>query len=339
MSEVILGIETSCDETSVALVETGKKVIRSVVLSQVKDHAPYGGVVPEIASRKHLETILYILDDILGDFSLEKVGGVAVTVGPGLMGSLLVGIVFAKTLAWLWEKPLIGVNHLEAHVYATFVEYPSLSPPFICLLVSGGHTELFVFKDHGSYELLGSTRDDAAGEAFDKVARVLGLPYPGGPAIDKVSKKGNPYAIDFPYPLREGFDFSFSGIKTAVKLFWERNKDQVKLEDVAASFQRRVVDILIDKLKRASLSKGIRKLVLAGGVVANSFLRSRLTELKKEGFEIFYPSPRLCTDNAVMVASAGYFELKRGRIAPFSITAHPDLEIGEDFLRFYKKST
>ncbi len=337
MGDVILGIETSCDETSVALVEDGRKIIKSVTLSQVKDHAPYGGVVPEIASRKHMETILYLIDDVLGDFSLDGISGVAVTVGPGLMGSLLVGIMFAKTLAWIWEKPLIGVNHLEAHIYAAFVEYPSLSPPFLCLLVSGGHTELFVFKDHGSYELLGSTRDDAAGEAFDKVARVLGLPYPGGPAIDRVSKDGDPYAFDFPYPLKEGFDFSFSGIKTAVKLFWERNKDQVKLEDVAASFQRKVVDILIGKLKKAALAKGIKKLVLAGGVVANSFLRSRLTEMKKEGFEVFYPSPRLCTDNAVMVASAGYFELKRGRVAPLNITAHPDLEIGEDFLRFYER--
>ncbi|MCS7234155.1 MAG: tRNA (adenosine(37)-N6)-threonylcarbamoyltransferase complex transferase subunit TsaD [Synergistetes bacterium] len=332
---IILGIETSCDETSVALVEGGKRVIKNVVLSQVKDHAPYGGVVPEIASRKHLEGLLPLISQVLSGFSPKDIDGVAVTVGPGLIGSLTIGLMFAKTLAWIWKKPLLGVNHLEAHVYALFLEYHELSFPFLCLLVSGGHTELFLFKDHGDFELVGETRDDAAGEAFDKVARILNLPYPGGPAIDEISKKGDPYFIEFPYPLEEGLDFSFSGIKTAVRLFWEENKGKVRVEDVAASFQRKVVEILIDKLKKGALLKRIKRIALVGGVVANSLLRSRLRELQEEGFEVFYPSISLCTDNAAMVASAGYYELKRERVAPLTITAHPNLKIGEDFLRFY----
>lgn len=333
----ILGIETSCDETSVALVEDGRKLIKNLVLSQVKDHAPYGGVVPEIASRKHLEVMLYLIDDLLSIRSPDSIDGIAVTVGPGLMGSLLVGLMFAKTFAWLWKKPLVGVNHLEAHVYSALLEYPSLEPPFLCLLVSGGHTELFLFKDHGILELIGGTRDDAVGEAFDKVARLLGLPYPGGPVIDELSRRGDPYAVDLPYPLEEGLEFSFSGIKTAVKLFWEKNRDRVKVEDIAASFQRKVVEILIDKLIKALDLTGMRRVVVSGGVAANSLLRTKLMDLRTKGYEVFYPSPALCTDNAAMVAAAGYYELKRGRIAPLTITAHPDLEIGEDFLRFYKK--
>jgi len=329
---IILGIETSCDETSVALVADGRRILKNIVLSQVKYHAPYGGVVPELASRKHLEKILYLIDDALSTCPPDRIDGIAVTVGPGLMGSLLVGLMFAKTLSWVWKKPLLGANHLEAHVYAVFLEHPYLSPPFVCLLASGGHTELFLFKEHGSFELLGSTRDDAAGEAFDKVARVLGLPYPGGPAIDELSNKGDPYAFEFPYPLEEGLDFSFSGIKTAVKLFWEEKKGKVKIEDVAASFQRKVVEVLLDKLTKAASLKGVNKLVLSGGVVANSFLRRKLEELKEKGFEVFYPSPPLCTDNAAMVAAYGYHELLRGRIAPLTITVKPDLEIGEDFL-------
>ncbi|KPL05515.1 MAG: tRNA threonylcarbamoyladenosine biosynthesis protein TsaB [candidate division Zixibacteria bacterium SM1_73] len=327
---LVLGIETSCDETAASVVRDGKTILSNVVYSQVV-HNKYWGVVPELASREHMKTIVPIVRGALGEakVALEKVDGVAVTYGPGLVGSLLIGLSFAKSLSYSLRIPLIGINHIEGHIFANFLENLQLEPPFVCLVISGGHSNLIYVADKGEYELLGRTRDDAAGEAFDKVAKVLDLGYPGGPIIDKVSKEGKADFVRFPRAyLEEGsFDFSFSGLKTAVAIYVSR-LSQEKLErhriDIAASFQEAIVEVLVDKGIKAALLKKAKNIALAGGVARNSRLRDRVeSEAKKHDLKVFYPSPILCTDNAAMIASAGDFRLSRGERSSFDLNAIP----------------
>ncbi|MFV9511850.1 tRNA (adenosine(37)-N6)-threonylcarbamoyltransferase complex transferase subunit TsaD [Tepidibacillus sp. LV47] len=314
----ILAIETSCDETSVAIVEDGQKVLANVVSSQIEIHKRFGGVVPEVASRKHVEGINYILEESLQEahLTLDKINAIAVTNGPGLIGALLVGLAAAKAIAFAKGIPLIGVHHIAGHIYANHLVRP-LEFPLIALVVSGGHTELIYMKDHLEFELLGETRDDAAGEAYDKVARALQLPYPGGPHIDRLAKQGNPI-IPLPRALMdESYDFSFSGLKSAVinTLHHARQRgEEVKKEDMAASFQEAVVDVLVEKTFRAVVNKDVKHLVLAGGVAANSRLRERLMEKAEElGVRLTIPPLSLCTDNAAMIASVGYYLYIQGK--------------------------
>ena len=326
----LLGIETSCDETAAAVVREGTTVLSSVVSSQVDLHARFGGVVPEIASRAHVELLTPVVAEALVEAGLQgpEVDAVACTVGPGLVGSLLVGISAAKALALVWDVPFVGVNHLEAHVYAAFLEEPDLPLPLVVLLVSGGHTMLVEFRDHGRYRLLGSTVDDAAGEAFDKVGRFLGLGYPGGPAIDREAMNGDPEAIPFPRPMLDsGLDFSFSGLKTAVINHVRVNPD-VSTPDVAASFQAAVVDVLVAKARRAAAQVGATGLCLAGGVAANSLLRERWLDVcTEEELRCFLPSRSMCTDNAAMVAAAGWWRLRSDGPTPLDVGADPNLKL------------
>ena len=323
----ILAVETSCDETAAAILENGTRVLSNVVASQTEFHKKYGGIVPEVASRKHIEAINPVIAE-----ALEKAGkkfkdldAVAVTYGPGLVGSLLVGLCAAKALAWSLKKPLIGINHLEGHIYSNFL---AAKPqfPFICLVVSGGHTLLVLMKDHGKYETLGRTRDDAVGEAYDKVARFLNLGYPGGPIIDKLAKEGDPHAVSFKKPMIEesfGYDFSFSGIKTAVTRL-----SGVKIEDLAASFQQTIVDTLIEKLVRAAYDKEIGRVALAGGVSANSALRQQLLERgKKEGLEVMLPPLEYSTDNAAMIAAAAFYKFKKKQFSALDLKPVASLKI------------
>jgi len=309
---LILGIESSCDETSIALVRDGKEVLANLVSSQIDIHAKYGGVVPEIASRQHILNINPLLDEVFADNKItpNDIDAIAVTHAPGLLGSLMIGLTTAKTLAWLWNKPLVGVNHLEGHIYASFLEN-DVKFPVLALLVSGGHTELIILEDHGKYKLVGKTKDDAVGEAFDKVARLLGLPYPGGPQIDRLTKLGNMERFEFPRPLKAGLDFSYSGIKTSV-LYKVRelkeNNEEVPIEDIAASFNFAIADSLTSKTMRAAKKFGIKRIIVTGGVAANTLLRTRMTEkCEKNGYEIYIPSMKYCTDNAAMIACAGYY--------------------------------
>lgn len=328
----ILGIETSCDETAAAVLyhEDGKPltVLSSVVSSQVDLHARYGGVVPEIASRAHVELLTPVIAQALVEAGVddENVDAVAATVGPGLVGSLLVGVSTAKTLALVWDVPFVGVNHLEAHLYASFLEEPDLQLPAVVLLVSGGHTMLVTMAGHGDYEVLGSTIDDAAGEAFDKVARYLGLGYPGGPAIDRLAMEGDAGAVRFPRALLdEGYDFSFSGLKTAVVNYVRKHPD-VATADVCASFQEAVVDVLVTKARRAAADVGAGAMCLGGGVAANSQLRERfLDACVEDGLHGFLPSRVMCTDNAAMVAAAGYWRLRHDGPTPLDAGADPNL--------------
>jgi N6-L-threonylcarbamoyladenine synthase len=326
----ILGIETSCDETAAAVVVDGHEVLSSVVSSQVDLHARFGGVVPEIASRAHVELLTPVVARALVEAGIDDdhVDAVAATVGPGLIGALLVGVSAAKTLALVWDVPFVAVNHLEAHLYAALLEDPDLELPVIVLLVSGGHTLLVLMTGHGKYEVLGSTIDDAAGEAFDKVARYLGLGYPGGPAIDAIAMVGDPEAIAFPRAiLDEGYDFSFSGLKTAV-VNHVRKHPEVSTEDVAASFQEAVVDVLVTKARRAAKDHGARGLCLAGGVAANSQLRERLLDAcVADGLRAFLPSRSMCTDNAAMVAAAGWYRLQSDGPSPLDVGASPNLRL------------
>jgi N6-L-threonylcarbamoyladenine synthase len=329
---LILGIETSCDETAAAVLayEEGKPltVLSSVVSSQVDLHARYGGVVPEIASRAHVELLTPVVAQALVEAGIDdnRIGAVAATVGPGLVGSLLVGVSAGKTLALVWGVPFVGVNHLEAHLYASFLEEPDLELPAVVLLVSGGHTMLVCMRGHGDYEVLGTTIDDAAGEAFDKVARYLGLGNPGGPAIDRLSMEGDPNAIRFPRALLgEGYDFSFSGLKTAVVNHVRKHPD-VSTADVCASFQEAVVDVLVTKARRAARDIGASALCLGGGVAANSQLRERfLDACMEDGLHGFLPSREMCTDNAAMVAAAGYWRLRSDGPTPLDAGADPNL--------------
>ena len=331
----ILGIESSCDETAAAVVKNGREVLSNIISSQIVIHRKFGGVVPEIASRKHIENIMPVIDAALREakVTLEQIDAVAVTYGPGLVGALLVGLSAAKSLAWAADKPLIGVNHLEGHVFANFLADEDLKPPFMALVVSGGHTALLKVTGYNSFELLGQTRDDAAGEAFDKIARVMGLPYPGGPEIERLAMGGNDEAMHFPLAkLDKPYEFSFSGLKSAV-INYLHNQEQagreVNRSDVAASFQRAVVDALVKQAVLAMQATGYQKIVLAGGVSANKTLQNTLTQaMEGIGAQLVHPTPILCTDNAVMIACRGYFMYQAGMQSPLDLNANPSLKLG-----------
>jgi len=332
---LVLGIETSCDETAAAVVANGSAVLSSVVSSQVDLHARFGGVVPELASRAHVQLLTPVVAEVLVESGLEGDGidAVAATVGPGLVGALLVGISAAKALALVWGVPFIGVNHMEGHLYAAFLEQPDLELPTVVLLVSGGHTMIVLMEGHGRYRLLGATVDDAVGEAYDKVARFLGLGYPGGPAIDRLAREGDPEAIRFPRPmLAEGYDFSFSGLKTAVvnhvRNRHGRNNPDLNVADVAASFQAAAVDVLVAKARRAAADTGATSICIGGGVAANSLLRKRIVEAcEQDGIAAFVPSRELCTDNAAMIAAAAWWRYQADGATPMDAGAVPNLRL------------
>lgn len=339
---LILGIETSCDETSAAVVRDGCFILSSVVASQIEIHRRYGGVFPEVASRQHILSIIPVIEEALekAGVTWEDLSGVAVTYGPGLAGSLLVGVNVAKAIAWAKNLPLIGINHIEAHIYANWLTgEPPSEFPLLCLVVSGGHTSLFLMKDHGEYEELGYTLDDAAGEAFDKVARLLGLGFPGGPAIEREAKRGNPEAFRFPRAwLRGTYNFSFSGLKTAVLRELQQYGEGISLKpgtklpenvpvaDLAASFQEAVVDVLVEKTRQAAVNYRVKEVLLAGGVAANSLLRERMKA--SIPVPVRWPPPELCTDNAAMVAAAGYFNLIKGHRSGWDLDVVPNLRLG-----------
>lgn len=333
---LILGIESSCDETAAAVVKNGREVLSNIISSQIAIHTQYGGVVPEIASRKHVENINGVIERALteADVTLDDIDAIAVTYGPGLIGALLVGVAEAKAIAYAKSKPLVGVHHIEGHVCANYIQNKDLEPPFLCMIVSGGHTHLVKVSDYGKYEIIGRTRDDAAGEAFDKVARAIGLGYPGGPKVDKLSKEGNDHAIDFPKAKVEGapYDFSFSGVKSAVLNYinmHEMKGEKINAADVAASFQRSVVEAIVDRTVHAAKEFGLKKVALAGGVASNSCLRKTMKEeCEKNGLGIYYPSPILCTDNAAMIACAGYYEYINGTRHGLDLNAVANLKIG-----------
>ena len=333
----ILAIESSCDETAAAVVKNGREVLSNIISSQIVLHTLYGGVVPEIASRKHIEKINYVIKEALAEagMGLKDMDAIGVTYGPGLVGALLVGVAEAKAISYASGVPLVGVHHIEGHISANYIENKELEPPFICLVVSGGHTHLVVVKDYGKYEIIGHTRDDAAGEAFDKVARAIGLGYPGGPKIDKLAKEGNPDAIHFPRAKVEDspYDFSFSGVKSAVlnHLNGCKMKGEPIVEaDIAASFQKAVCDVLVGHAIQAVKDYKIPKLAMAGGVASNSALRAAMKEAcDKQGIPLYYPSPILCTDNAAMIGAAAYYEYMAGTRSGLDLNAVPNLKLGE----------
>lgn len=334
---LILAIESSCDETAAAVVKNGRDVLSNVISSQIALHTLYGGVVPEIASRKHIEKINQVIEEALVEakVTLDDIDAIGVTYGPGLVGALLVGVAEAKAIAFAAKKPLVGVHHIEGHISANYIENKELEPPYICLVVSGGHTHLVVVNDYGEYQVIGRTRDDAAGEAFDKVARAIGLGYPGGPKVDKLAKEGNPDAIKFPRAQVEGapFDFSFSGLKSAVLNYLNmcQMKDiAINEADIAASFQKSVVDALLDRAIMACKEYKMNKLAIAGGVASNSSLRTAFQEkCKKENISFYHPSPIFCTDNAAMIGVAAYYEYIRGTRHGLDLNAVPNLKLGE----------
>lgn len=333
----ILAIESSCDETAAAVVKNGREVLSNVISSQIELHKLYGGVVPEIASRKHMEKINQVIEEALvtAHMTLQDIDAIGVTYGPGLVGALLVGVAEAKAISYATKKPLVGVHHIEGHVSANYIENKELEPPFLCLIVSGGHTHLVLVKDYGEYEIIGKTRDDAAGEAFDKVARAIGLGYPGGPKIDKLSKEGNKDAIQFPRANIEGamFDFSFSGVKSAVLNHINSCKmkgEEINQVDIAASFQAAVVDVLVEKTMLAAKEYNMKQVAIAGGVAANQGLRAAMKEAcEKRGIQLYYPSPIYCTDNAAMIGAAAYYEYKKGISHGLDLNAIPNLKIGQ----------
>ena len=334
---LILGIETSCDETAASVVRNGREVLSNVISSQIDVHQKYGGVVPEIASRNHIYDISGVVDESLAqaNMSLSDIDAVAVTYGPGLVGALLVGLSYAKSLSFAIGKPLIGVNHIEGHIFANFIEHLSLEPPLISLVVSGGHTHLVYMNDYSGFEILGHTKDDAAGEAYDKVARTLGLGYPGGPKLEILAREGDPYALDFPRAMitENNFDFSFSGLKSAVINYMNKMnmmKQDINKANVAASFQQAVCDVLVAKAIAACKANNVDKLAFCGGVACNSFLRDNLeAAAQKNNINFFVPSRVLCTDNAAMIAARGYYSLLDKRIHGLSLNATPALKIGE----------
>lgn len=332
---LILGIESSCDETAAAIVKNGRTVLSNVVSTQIEIHKKFGGVVPEIASRAHLNDIIPVIDKALCDISLSitDIDAIAVTYGPGLVGSLLVGVSAAKGLSFAANKPLIGVNHIAGHIAANYISHTDLKPPFVCLIVSGGHSHIVSVNDYDEFTLLGRTRDDAVGEAFDKVSRVLGLGYPGGPLIEKCSYQGDCKAFSFPKVIfKDGtLDFSFSGLKTAVinqvHKFNQTNTD-VPVSDVAASFQKAAIDVLVENTVKATIDNKSKKIVIAGGVSANKYLRETMSlEADKNGIDVYCPELKYCTDNAAMIAAAGYFEYLKGNFASLDLNAFPGLKI------------
>lgn len=334
---LILAIETSCDETAAAVVKNGRVVLSNIISSQIELHKLYGGVVPEIASRKHIEKINQVIEEALTEagVTLDEIDAIGVTYGPGLVGALLVGVAEAKAISFAKNKPLVGVHHIEGHVSANYIENKELEPPFLCLIVSGGHTHLVLVKEYGEYEIIGRTRDDAAGEAFDKVARAIGLGYPGGPKIDKLSDEGDKRAIAFPRAHIEGapYDFSFSGLKSAVLNHLnscEMKQEEVNRADIAASFQEAVIDVLVTKTILAAKDYGMKQVAMAGGVASNSHLRDAMTAACKEnGLSFYHPSPIFCTDNAAMIGTAAYYEYIKGSRAGLDLNAVPNLKIGE----------
>ena len=334
---LILAIESSCDETAASVVKNGRCVLSNIISSQIAIHTLYGGVVPEIASRKHIEKINQVVEAALkeADVTLDDIDAIGVTYGPGLVGALLVGVAEAKAIAYAKKKPLVGVHHIEGHVSANYIEHPDLEPPFLCEIISGGHTHLVIVKDYGSFEILGRTRDDAAGEAFDKVARAIGLGYPGGPKIDKLAKEGNPRAIDFPRAHMEDapYDFSFSGVKSAVLNHLNKCRmigEPIVEADIAASFQQAVVDVLVDNAIRAAKDYHMDRLAIAGGVASNGALRAAMeAACEKEGIRFYRPSPIFCTDNAAMIGVAAYYEYQKGTRHGWDLNAVPNLKLGE----------
>ena len=330
---LILAIESSCDETAAAVVKDGRTVLSNVISSQIEIHKKFGGVVPEVASRKHLEAVNWVIEKALSDASVEykDIDYIAVTYAPGLVGALLVGVSAAKALSFALKKPLIPVHHIRGHISANYIDHPNLEPPFVCLVASGGHSHIIYVKDYTEYEIMGQTRDDAAGEAFDKVARALDLGYPGGPKIDKLAKEGNPNAISFKKVkfADSPYDFSFSGIKTAVINYCHnvnQKGESINKADVAASFQKSICEVMVDNLLAAAKEKNCQKIALAGGVACNTSLRQEL-ETRKGNHNIFYPSPVLCTDNAAMIGCAAYYESLAGNFADLSLNAIPYLGI------------
>lgn len=334
---VILAIESSCDETAAAIVVNGRDVRSNIISSQIALHTLYGGVVPEIASRKHIEKINQVITEAMqeAEASWEDIDAIGVTYGPGLVGALLVGVAEAKAISYARKIPLVGIHHIEGHISANYIENKELEPPFMCLVVSGGHTHLVKVVDYGTYEILGRTRDDAAGEAFDKVARAIGLGYPGGPKIEKVSHEGNPHAMEFPRPkiANDAYDFSFSGLKSAVLNYLnscQMKNEEIVQADVAASFQKAVIDVLVGNSMRAIDEFGIKKFAIAGGVASNGTLRAAMEEVcKDKGVTFYHPSPIFCTDNAAMIGAAAYYEFKAGVRSGLDLNAVPNLKLGE----------
>ncbi len=328
----ILGIETSCDETSASIVKNGREVLSNIISSQIDLHKEYGGVVPEIASRKHVELIIPVINEAIRSSGIDKdmISAVGVTFGPGLIGALLVGLSAAKAMSYALNVPLVGVHHIEGHIAANFIEHKTLEPPFVSLVVSGGHSHIIECTDYGEFKIHGRTRDDAVGEAYDKIARTLGLGYPGGPIIDKMAKEGNA-AVQFPRVHFDNLDFSFSGLKTAVINYVHNEKmrgNELYIPDICASFQSAVVDILVENTIRAAIQTGLGKIVLAGGVASNSSLRARMKEeASKKGMEVYIPSPILCTDNGAMIASAAYFAYVKGRKSKLDLNAMANVSL------------
>ena len=323
-----LGIESSCDETSVSVVKNGREILSNIIDTQIPIHEKYGGVVPEIASRNHIEAISRVTKKALEDANVkfEDIDAITPTYGPGLVGALLVGLSYAKALSFAINKPLVGVNHIQGHIAANYITYPELKPPFLCVMTSGGNTQLIHVKNYTEFEVLGKTRDDAIGEAFDKVARVVGLGYPGGPKVDKLAKDGNPNAIELPKTHFDNLDFSFSGIKTAVINLHHKNPD-VNKSDLCASFEKTVTEILLENAEKALKQTGLKTIALAGGVSANSYIRNEFLKLEKQGIKVYMPDLKLCTDNAAMIASAGYYNFIEGKRNSLDLNAIPNLKL------------